>query len=48
MILCVARKQLAPKIRDVVKAEDPDAFLIVSPATEVLGLGFKPHGADEL
>ena len=48
VILCVARKQLAPKIRDVVKAEDPGAFLIVSPATEVLGLGFKPHGADEL
>lgn len=48
IIFCVARKQLAPKIRDVVKAEDPDAFLIVSPATEVLGLGFKPHGAEDL
>lgn len=48
VILCVARRQLAPRIRDVVKAEDPSAFIIISPATEVLGLGFKPHGADEL
>ena len=48
VILCVARKQLAPKIRDVVKAEDPSAFLIVSRASEVLGEGFKAHGAEEL
>jgi uncharacterized membrane-anchored protein YitT (DUF2179 family) len=48
VILCVARRQLSPKIRDVVKAEDPGAFIIISPATEVLGLGFKPQGAEEL
>lgn len=48
VILCVARRQLAPKIRDVVKAEDPNAFLIVSRASEVLGEGFKAHGAEEL
>ncbi len=48
IIMCVARRQLSPKIRDVVKAEDPGAFIIISPATEVLGLGFKPHGAEEL
>ena len=48
VILCVARRQLSPKIRDVVKAEDPDAFIIISPATEVLGLGFKPQGAEEI
>lgn len=48
VILCVARKQLAPKIRDVVKAEDPSAFIIVSRASEVLGEGFKAQGAEEL
>ena len=48
VLLCVARRQLAPKIRDIVKAEDSSAFLIVSPATEVLGEGFKPHTAEEL
>ncbi len=48
VLLCVARKQLAPKIRDIVKAEDPTAFLIISRATEVLGEGFKSHTAEEL
>lgn len=48
VILCVARKQLAPKIRDVVKTEDPGAFIIVTPASEVLGEGFKAQESEEL
>ncbi len=48
VLLCVARKQLAPKIRDIVKSEDESAFLIISRATEVLGEGFKSHTAEEL
>ena len=48
VLMCVARKQLAHKIRDIIKFEDPTAFLIISPATEVLGEGFKPHTAEEL
>ena len=48
VLLCVARKQLAPKIRDIVKSEDERAFLIISRATEVLGEGFKSHTAEEL
>lgn len=48
VLMCVARKQLSPKIRDIVKAEDSSAFLIVSPASEVLGEGFKAHEAEEL
>ena len=48
VILCVARKQLAPKIRDVVKTEDPGAFIIGTPAAEVLGEGFKAQESEEL
>lgn len=48
VLMCVARKQLSPRIRDIVKAEDPSAFLIVTPASEVLGEGFKSHAAEEL
>lgn len=48
VLFCVARRQLSPKIRDIVKTEDPAAFLIVTPASEVLGEGFKPHTAEEL
>ena len=47
VLLCVARKQLAPKIRDIVKTEDEKAFLIISRATEVLGEGFKSHTAED-
>jgi uncharacterized membrane protein len=31
-----------PQLKAVVSAEDPNAFVIVSPATEVLGRGFQP------
>ena len=48
VILCVARKQLAPKIRDVVKTDDPGAFSIVTPASEVLGEGFNAQESEEL
>jgi len=33
-----------PHLKSVVSAEDPNAFVIVSPATEVLGRGFQPLG----
>ncbi|MEP7359357.1 MAG: YitT family protein, partial [Anaerolineales bacterium] len=33
-----------PHLKAVVSAEDPNAFVIVSPATEVLGRGFQPLG----
>ena len=48
VLMCVAHKQIAHKIRDIIKHEDPAAFLIISPATEVLGEGFKSHTAEEL
>ena len=48
VLMCVAHKEIAHKIRDIVKHEDPAAFLIISPATEVLGEGFKSHTAEEI
>lgn len=48
VLLCAARKQLAPRIRDIVREEDPAAFLILSPATEVVGEGFKSQNEEEI
>ena len=48
VLMCVAHKEIAHKIRDIVKHEDSAAFLIISPATEVLGEGFKSHTAEEI
>jgi len=41
VILCVMRKQLAPKAEDIVRQEDPRAFMIVTSATEIYGEGYK-------
>jgi uncharacterized membrane protein len=36
-----------PNLKSVVSREDPSAFVIVSPAQEILGRGFQPLGNDE-
>lgn len=41
VILCVVHRQIAPKIEEFVKAEDPSAFLIISNAAEIYGEGYK-------
>ncbi|MBR4154879.1 MAG: YitT family protein, partial [Paludibacteraceae bacterium] len=41
VIMCVVRKQIAPQIEEVVKEEDPDAFMIISSAAEIYGKGYK-------
>lgn len=41
IIMCVVKKHIAPKTEDVVKEEDPMAFMIVTAATEIYGEGYK-------
>ena len=41
VIMCVVRKQIAPQIEEVVKEEDPNAFMIISSAAEIYGEGYK-------
>ncbi len=41
IIMCVLRKQLAPKLEDIIKDEDSNAFMIVSSASEIYGEGYK-------
>lgn len=48
VLMCVFRKHLYKRVRDIVVAEDPNAFMIVSSAHEVFGEGFKNPFADEL
>ena len=42
MLLSVVRPQEVPKIRKIVKRFDEQPFIIISDASEILGLGFKP------
>lgn len=48
VIMCVVRKQMAPKVMEIVKSEDENAFVIVSSATETFGQGYKNLFQDEL
>lgn len=41
VIMCVVKKHIAPKTEDIVKEEDPMAFMIVTSATEIYGEGYK-------
>lgn len=48
VLMCVVKKHVYPKLKDVVSEEDPKAFLIVSGANEVYGEGYKDHFKEEL
>lgn len=41
VIMCVIRKQLSPKVEEIVKQEDSMAFMIVTAATEIYEEGYK-------
>ena len=48
VIMCVVRKQIAPQLEEIVKEEDPDAFMIVTKATEIYGEGYKNIFAEKI
>ncbi len=41
VIMAAMRKSLSPKAEEIVKEEDPNAFMIVTDATEIYGEGYK-------
>lgn len=48
VIFCVMRKTLAPRAEQIVREEDPEAFMIVSSATEIFGEGYKSYFSEKL
>ncbi|MGN0292821.1 MAG: YitT family protein [Lachnospiraceae bacterium] len=48
ILMCVVRKQQAPRVEEVVKQEDAEAFMIVTSATEIFGEGYKSFFAEKL
>ncbi len=48
VIFCAMKKRLAPKAEDIVKEEDPSAFMIVTSATEIYGEGYKSYFSEKL
>lgn len=48
VIMCALKKPLAPKAEDIVKEEDPNAFMIVTSATEIYGEGYKSYFSEKI
>lgn len=48
VLMCAARKQTFPKIREIVNDVDCMAFMIVSSAQEIFGEGFKNYKSNDL
>ena len=48
VILCAMHKQVFPQARQIVREEDPKAFMIVTSATEIFGEGLKDHHQQQL
>lgn len=48
VIMCAMKKQIAPKAEEIVKEEDPLAFMIVTSAMEVYGEGYKSYFSEKL
>lgn len=48
VLMCVMRMRILPQAREVVRATDENAFMIVTKATSVFGEGFKSHSEEDL
>lgn len=48
IIYCAVKNTMFPRLLDIIKEVDPQAFTIVSSATEIYGEGYKNHDDEEL
>ncbi len=48
VLMVALRTRALPQAKDIVKNEDPSAFMIVTNATQVFGEGFRPHDSEEV
>lgn len=48
IIMIVVRKQIAPKVEEIVKDEDHNSFMIVSSASEIFGEGYKDIKSEKI
>ena len=48
VILCVVKKPISPRVEEIVRQEDPDAFMIITSATEVFGEGYKSYFSERV
>lgn len=48
ILMCVMRKQKAPRAEEIVKEVDANSFMIITNANEIYGEGYKSYGGERL
>lgn len=48
VIMCAVKKLHAPRAEEIVKQEDPMAFMIVTSASEIYGMGYKSYFSEKM
>jgi len=48
VIMCVVKKRVSPLAQEIVKEEDPNAFMIITSATEIFGEGYKSYFEEKI
>ena len=48
VLLCAVRAQQCYRVEEIVRAADPDAFLVVMEANQIAGEGFRPITSDKV
>lgn len=46
VLMCVVKKPVSPRVENIVKEEDAEAFMVITSATEIFGEGYKSYFAD--
>lgn len=48
VIMCAMKKTVSPRVEEIVKEEDPEAFMIITSATEIFGEGYKSYYSERM
>ena len=48
MLLCAVRANQCYRVEEIVRGADPDAFLIILEANEIVGEGFRPITSNKI
>lgn len=48
IIFCAVKKSMSPAVEEIVRQVDPDAFMIITKATEIFGEGYKSYFSERI
>ena len=48
VLMCVIKKPVSPRVENIVREEDAEAFMVMTSATEIFGEGYKSYFGDRI